>query len=69
MASSVNDALDQPVCDCLEILQDRHYVRTLHQVKTTKMEDLDLRDPMVAIVQENINTHMGIIRARREAKR
>ncbi len=68
MAASVNDALDQPVNECLEILENRHYVKTLQQVRSSKLSDLNPNDPMVTLALENIAMQGQVAKARRAAK-
>ncbi len=68
MAGSVNDALDQPVNECLEILENRHYVKTLQQVRSSKLSDLNPNDPMVTLALENLAVQGQAAKARRAAK-
>ena len=52
MASSLNDALDQPAELTLEILEARAYANTKREVETKKMDEIDQSNPLVEWVWE-----------------
>lgn len=57
LASSINDAQEQPAGLALDILWDRAYARTKHEVETRKMDEVQ-QTPLVDLVWE-VNHEIG----------
>ena len=67
MASSLNDALDQPAELTLEILEARAYANTKREVETKKMDEIDQSNPLVEWVWEIQSEISQELRAARAA--